>query len=237
VFAREALISHGRISAPVRTPKPAGPSPRAIECRRTSASKARTSRHMWAFDSGYRRRRDKGHRALAKVTPRAGSFLCNSSSIAARILRSRDGRRMPFLHPSMPARQRLGADIHQVIRVGETATRCAARPSRADGASKVATSPSIAWEALSNTKHCQDDPPPLHVHASCDSSEPGLDDRQRGLEQLRVRRGLRVSAESGRTGRSPAVSPAGSARHASHRAERRRPSAKRSEEAGRRSRP
>jgi hypothetical protein len=98
-FAREALTSHGRISTPVRIPNPAGPSPRAIECRRTSASKASTSRPRWAPDRGNHRRGDHDHRLSAKVTARVGSFLCKSSSIAPRIRRSRAESRMPFLHP------------------------------------------------------------------------------------------------------------------------------------------
>jgi hypothetical protein len=102
VFAREALMSHGRISAPVRTPNPAGPSPRAIECRRTTASKTRNSRNTRAFDSGNRCRKDNGNRVSAKVTARAGSFFSNSSSIAARTRRSRGESSMSFLHPSSP---------------------------------------------------------------------------------------------------------------------------------------
>ena len=139
VFAREALMSHGRISAPVRTPNPAGPSPRATECKRTTVSKARNSRHTWAFDSGNRCRKDNGNRVSAKVTARAGSFLSNSSSIAARIRRSRGESRMSFLHPFIlacsPATRRR---YQQIIGVGGRAATRMCAPSRADAAATLA---------------------------------------------------------------------------------------------------
>jgi hypothetical protein len=121
VFAREALMSHGRIRTPVRTPIPAGPSPRAIECRRISVSKAMISRHACTFDRGNRCRKDNGNRVSAKVVARAGSSRSNSSSITARVLRSRGESRMSFLHslihPLLALRRR-GAGTQQAIRGG-----------------------------------------------------------------------------------------------------------------------
>ena len=97
-FAREAPTSHGRISTPVRLPTRPGPArgrPNAgepVRARRAPAGHVGSRR-------GNHRREDHDHRLSAKVTARAGSFLCKSSSIAPRIRRSRAESRMPFLHP------------------------------------------------------------------------------------------------------------------------------------------
>lgn len=75
-------MSHGRINAPVRTPDPAGPSPRAIECRRISVRKARTSRQAWVVDDENRCRGNDGNRVSAKA--------CKNGIISLEIVLDRD---------------------------------------------------------------------------------------------------------------------------------------------------